>query len=249
MEKWILRSRRLHAAVQPLLQLVAEHFGYDPSVGMPLLDGVLDNLFLLIGSSMAFWTFLRPDGATLRAVPKVAGAAGFLLPALLAPIVAALGLLISACAASHPATAAVRSGSESTLQVSPSLLAWQEARARSVDAEEASHVWLRFVVARSAKGDANAQQATGAAVTLLEHLERGATIRAAVDGALARGIEPEDLDAQTRALERNLARVQLQHLIGVAATQPALDAALAEQDAAVRRDGQDGDGARAAPGE
>lgn len=70
-EKWVLRSRKILAA----LLLLAEAAGVGVSK-LPMLEGFGEALVALVSAGLVLWSTWRPDGAKLTALPKTPGSGG-----------------------------------------------------------------------------------------------------------------------------------------------------------------------------
>lgn len=71
-QKMFLRSRRRWSEFLPALSAILIFAGVTDAEGVALINKFVVGAIGLAGSGFALWTHLRPDGATLKALPKLA---------------------------------------------------------------------------------------------------------------------------------------------------------------------------------
>ena len=95
-EKFVLRSRRLWAALTPLAVVAGQAFGVPLSDESMALIG--QQLILVVGGLAGIWSFFRSDGASLKVIPpSVVDKINGVVP-LLALVALAPSLLLTGCA-------------------------------------------------------------------------------------------------------------------------------------------------------
>lgn len=201
-EKWFIRSRRLAAAAMPLVVAVGALFDLDPAELSDQLarlgteaDRFVTAALSLWAAVAATWTWLRPDDARLRPLPKLPSGGGGAGPLGFVGLVA--GVLLLACVSSPP----VLRGGHSAER------AWVAALEAYNAALERDNAYVRACLEVAPPDECDPAIDAEARARALEVIERG---NALLDELARLEAEPETNAARIDAILAHLERLALE---------------------------------------